>query len=329
MTHGTPAIAYDADTHTSSSVVAPLRIAPIESPWQVREEDTSFARDVLADLRDSTELLEPYRDRPKATIFGSARLAEHTTAYQQVRTLAQDLSNAGYVVLTGGGPGIMHAGLDGAGEGSAVGVAIHLPFEAPSRELGVPLVVQRRFLTRKLALVRHVRAIVAAAGGLGTLDELAEVLTLLQTGHKQPTPVVLLDDGSGVWQSFDALFASLAGQNLVCASDRSLYTIVDTPQAAFAHIQRFWSRYRGCDMHAGTTMLKLATPVDPAELAALQVEFAELQPVLHPLGLAVNVQGKLYSRVRELIDVLNAPHLNPDTAPADDGRLSLAPSSSI
>jgi uncharacterized protein (TIGR00730 family) len=297
--------------------------APLEPTWQVLAEDSGFASDVIADLRDAANLLEPYSDRPKVTIFGSARLAEHTTAYRQVRSLASELADAGYVVLTGGGPGIMHAGLDGAGEGSAVGVAIHLPFEAPSHDLGVPLVVQRRFLTRKLALVRHVRGIIAAAGGLGTLDELAEVLTLLQTGHKQPTPVVLLDDGSGVWQAFDAMFAKLAANELVCRADRALYTIVDSPHAAFAHVQRFWSRYRGCEMHAGDTVLKLSSPVTDTELASLQLQFADLSPRIAPLGLAVNVQGKLYSRVRELIDELNAPHDATAPAPADDGKLSL------
>ncbi len=296
---------------------------PLELLEALNPADQEFCHEMLLDLHLASAALEPFAHMPKVTIFGSARLHEHTVAYRQVVSLASTLAANGYTVITGGGPGIMRAGLEGAGSGAAAGIAIRLPFEVPSMDLDVTIAHQHRFLTRKLAMTRHVRGFVGASGGLGTLDEILEVLTLLQTGHKQPTPVVLLDDGSGIWQSFDALFSKLAANELVSAPDRALYRIVQSPQEAFDHIRRFWSRYRGCDVLGPHTILRLAEPVTEEELAGIKAAFPDLSPATHEHGLAVDVMGKHFSRVRELIDMINAPSTQAAPAPADDGKLHL------
>jgi hypothetical protein len=286
--------------------------------------ELAVAANVVSDLATAMTTLEPFAGRPKITIFGSARLRHSDPAYEAVRNLAEALATDGYVVVTGGGPGIMTAGLEGAGQGNAVGISIRLPFETPAFHLEIPVVRQDHFPTRKLSMIRHVRGFVAAPGGLGTLDEIAEVLTLIQTGHKQPTPVVLIDDGTGIWDGFSHMMRAMAERGLVSPDDIALYAIVDTWQQAHLHIRRFWSRYRGCHGPAHALTLRLATPVDADELADLRRAFPDLDPVAHSEGLFCGFDGKSYGRLRQLIDVLNDRSGDHTTAPADDGTMDMA-----
>lgn len=277
---------------------------------------------VVGDLAGATSTLAPYEDRPKITIFGSARLRHTSPAYEQVKQLARELAAEGYVVVTGGGPGIMTAGLEGAGTGNAVGVAIRLPFETPAFHLDIPVIHQDHFPTRKLSMIRHVRGFVAAPGGIGTLDEIAEVLTLLQTGHKQPTPVVLLDDGDGIWDGLEHMLEHMSRNGLVDHADRRLYTVAKTWQQAHQEIRRFWSRYRGCHGSAGALVLRLASSVTPAEATKLAGAYTDLEPRPHPEGLICGFDGKSYGRLRMLIDDLNDTENRAGQAPADDGNMA-------
>jgi uncharacterized protein (TIGR00730 family) len=288
------------------------------------ESELLLCANVMGDLSSAIQTLAPYEDRPKITIFGSARLRPSDPAYEQVRSLAEALAQDGYVVVTGGGPGIMTAGLEGAGNGNAVGITIRLPFETPAFHLDIPVVRQEHFPTRKLSMIRHVRGFVAAPGGLGTLDEIAEVLTLIQTGHKQPTPVVLMDDGNGIWEGFTVLLDAMASRGLVDSADRALYSITSSWEETYAHISQFWSRYRGCHGLPGALQLRLSTPVGAEELRVLQQEFADLSPASHEAGLLCGFDGKSYGRLRMLIDTLNAAEVSNHRlpAPADDGNLS-------
>jgi len=276
---------------------------------------------VVSDLAGATSTLAPFEDRPKITIFGSARLRPSNPAYDQVKQLAKELAHEGYVVVTGGGPGIMTAGLEGAGTGNAVGVAIRLPFETPAFHLDIPVIHQEHFPTRKLSMIRHVRGFVAAPGGIGTLDEIAEVLTLLQTGHKQPTPVVLLDDGNGIWDGFEQMLEHMSRSGLVDPADRRLYSVAATWQEAHQEIRRFWSRYRGCHGSASALVLRLTKSVDAIEAARLAASYTDLEPVPHPEGLICGFDGKSYGRLRMLIDDLNDIGDERGQAPADDGKM--------
>jgi hypothetical protein len=285
--------------------------------------ELGLCANVVEDLAQATETLAPFADRPKITIFGSARLRHDDPSYLEVRDLAHALAGDGYVIVTGGGPGIMTAGLEGAGKGNAVGVAIRLPFEAPAFHLDIPVVSQQHFPTRKLSMIRHVRGFVAAPGGFGTLDEVAEVLTLIQTGHKQPTPVVLMDDGSGLWESFAALSTRMAERGLISVSDTSLYSICSSWEEAYASIKRFWSRYRGCQGPSNALVLRLTVPADDAELVELSKSFPDLAPVAHEDGLLCGFDGKSYGRLRMLIDAVNSRTSSTGTAPADDGSMTM------
>jgi hypothetical protein len=279
---------------------------------------------VVGDLAAATETLAPYADRPKVTIFGSARLRHTDPSYEAVRALAKALADDGYVVVTGGGPGIMTAGLEGAGQGNAVGISIRLPFETPAFHLEVPVVRQEHFPTRKLSMIRHVRGFVAAPGGMGTLDEIAEVITLIQTGHKQPTPVVLMDDGTGIWEGFAQLTDSMARRELISPDDQSLYHISPNWVDAYQHISRFWSRYRGCHGPAHALTLRLSHPVEAEEARTLAQAYPDLEPVPHNEGLQCGFDGKAYGRLRMLIDTLNEHASHTGAAPADDGSMDMA-----
>src|SRR5690606_20965068 len=157
--------------------------------------------------------------------------------------------------------------------GRAVGVSIALPFETP-HEGDFPVVLQDRFFTRKLAMVRHVRGFVAAAGGFGTADEVLEVLVLLQTGKKRPAPVVLLDaPGAPHWERFERWVAEeLVPAGLISEADLSLFRVCNDVADAHDEITRFYSRYRGLTeerLDDGRYGMLLTTLPDADELAVL------------------------------------------------------------
>lgn len=275
---------------------------------ELSADEVTVCNTVEADLQAAFRTMAPFRHRAKIAVFGSARLQENTVPYNQARDLCVMLARAGFVTVTGGGPGIMTAGLEGAGPGNAVGVAIELPFESPLRSVGVPVVMQRRFATRKIALMRRMRGFVCTAGGFGTLDELFEVLTLVQTGHKDPTPVVLLDDGTGLYDGVLATLERMRELGLVSADDGRLLAVVRTPQAAYDHICQFFRRYRGVITDADGHVLKLTTPLTDAEIDEFAA--AGFPLAAHPRGGRVTERLDA-GRLRVLIDELNLRSTEP------------------
>ncbi len=140
-------------------------------------------------MRYAFSVFSPYRASRKASIFGSARTRADDPLYEQTRRLAATLAASGWMVVTGAGPGIMDAGIEGAGVDNAFGVSIRLPFEASTSQFladDPKLINFRYFFTRKLIFVKESDAFVLLPGGFGTLDEAFETLTLIQTGKAQP-----------------------------------------------------------------------------------------------------------------------------------------------
>ena len=169
---------------------------------------------------------------PAVTIFGSARTKPEHPHYQQAITVARLLGEAGFNIITGGGPGIMEAGNEGgkAAGVSSVGLNIELPFEQhvnPHVNLEVDF---RYFFVRKVMLVKYADAFVIFPGGFGTMDELFEALTLIQTGKIQDFPVVLFD--SSYWQGLvDWLKGTMLAQGKIAAADLDLLVVTDSPEA--------------------------------------------------------------------------------------------------
>ena len=281
-------------------------------------EDLPMAVSVVEDLANASQHLARVRHERKITVFGSARIRRDSPAWRQTHDLAQLLSCDGYTIVTGGGPGVMTAGLEGAQEGRALGVSINLPFETPQAGR-FPVVLQDRFFTRKLAMVRHVRGFVAAAGGFGTADEVLEVLVLLQTGKKRPAPVVLLDaPGAPHWGQFSEwVRQELVPAGLISPADLSLYRVCDDVAEAHREITTFYSRYQGLTEQTladGRYGMLLSRLPEADELKALDEDFGDLCPqggfevADSDEGpcLAFHFDRRQWGRLRQLIDALNA-----------------------
>ena len=175
---------------------------------------------------------------PCVTVFGSARVAEDSPFYQLARQLGAGLSRQGFTVLTGGGPGLMEAANRGAREagGPSIGCNIVLPQEQHPNAYLDQWLTCRYFFVRKVLLVKYSYAFVIMPGGLGTLDELFEALTLIQTKTIRDFPVVVV--GRAYWQPLLALLAQLEQRGMMAAADLQLLTYTDSVEEALAHIER-------------------------------------------------------------------------------------------
>ena len=179
---------------------------------------------------------------PSVSIFGSARLPAAHPVCVQTRKIAKRLSDAGFSVVSGGGPGVMEAANQGAyaGEkGLSVGLNIQLPHEQSSNQFQDISLEFRHFFSRKVMFVKYANAYVVMPGGFGTLDELAEILVLIQTGKSRKIPVILV--GSDFWRGLLAwMEATMVAQGLVAAEDMKLMTLVDDADAVVAAILDFY-----------------------------------------------------------------------------------------
>ncbi len=168
--------------------------------------DLKIASAALAEMTEAFRVFRPYRKIRKITMFGSARTLPEDPVYILARDLASQLAQADWMVVTGAGPGIMAAGLEGAGREHAFGVNIRLPHEEGANVFiaqDPKLVEMRYFFTRKLMLIKESHAYAILPGGFGTQDEAFELLTLLQTGKAEPAPVVMLETPNGTyWQGW-------------------------------------------------------------------------------------------------------------------------------
>jgi uncharacterized protein (TIGR00730 family) len=164
------------------------------------------------------------------SIFGSARIAHDHPYYQLTEDIARALSDAGFTIVSGGGPGIMEAANKGAFEGKSpsVGLNIFLPNEQSGNNYQDISLNFRHFFSRKAMFVKYASAYVVLPGGFGTLDELAEILTLVQTGKSRKIPIILV--GSEFWQGLlDWFKSSLLETGTISASDLNLMQVVDHP----------------------------------------------------------------------------------------------------
>jgi uncharacterized protein (TIGR00730 family) len=175
---------------------------------------------------------------PCVTVFGSARVAEDAPHYRLARALGGRIAELGYTVMTGGGPGIMEAANRGAREagGRSIGCNIELPHEQQPNQYLDRFITFRYFFVRKVMLVKYSVAFVVLPGGFGTLDELFEALTLVQTGKIAAFPVVLM--GTSYWKPLcDFLRDTAAAQGMVAPADLELLTVTDSLDEALAAIE--------------------------------------------------------------------------------------------
>ncbi|MEJ6721606.1 TIGR00730 family Rossman fold protein [uncultured Ilumatobacter sp.] len=242
--------------------------------------DLKIATAALAEMRDAYAMFRPYRDKLKVSIFGSARTQHDDPLYAQAKDLAAALADEGWMTVTGAGPGIMQAGMEGAGVENSIGVSIRLPFESGANSIIADddkHVSMKYFFTRKLMLIKESQAFVCLPGGVGTLDETFELLTLTQTGKGVPVPIVLLDEpGDPYWESVDELMAQLVRRGLVSPGDRSLYTITDSHHEACRIVTEFYANYDSIRFFGDDLIIRMGQTPNDAQLAELNGEFSHL-----------------------------------------------------
>ena len=197
---------------------------------------------VLAIMAEFVSAAERLRGiRPAVSMFGSARIDEGHAYYETARAIARKLSDAGFAVISGGGPGLMQAANKGAhaGRGPSSGLNIHLPHEKSDRNSQDIPVDFLYFFSRKMMFVRFASAYVVLPGGFGTLDELSECLTLVQTGKSRRIPIILV--GSSFWRGLvDWMRAKLVGEGMVGEHDLDLMQVIDDPDETVEAIFRFY-----------------------------------------------------------------------------------------
>ncbi len=287
--------------------------------------DLKIAASALAEMRSAYLMLGPHRGRQKVTIFGSARTLATDPLYALTKEVAAKLAENNWMVITGAGPGIMAAGLDGAGRENAIGVAIRLPFESSANEFVEPenLVDMRYFFTRKLALLRESQAFIVMPGGFGTLDEAFELLTLVQTGKAVPVPIVFLGLGHGFWTSWRHFLQKVTEEGYISESDHGLYRVTNSVDEAVSEILGFYSNYQSMRWSGDTLVLRMRRAPSVEQLAQINADFGQFvdasgivvsgplaaetaeQDHLDLARIKMNFNRRKPGRLRSLIDRVN------------------------
>lgn len=243
--------------------------------------DLKIATAALAEMRDAYAMFAPYKDRRKVAIFGSARTKADDPLYELTVGLARRLAERGWMAVTGAGPGIMQAGMEGAGRENSIGVSIRLPFESGANSIIAgddKHVSMKYFFTRKLMLIKESQAFVCMPGGFGTLDEMFELLTLTQTGKGTPVPIVLLDaPGDPFWEGVDTFVRQqLIARGLVSATDVDLYTITNDCDEAARIIEEFYANYDSIRFVGDNVVIRMRQGPTDEQLAELNERFGHL-----------------------------------------------------
>ena len=243
--------------------------------------DVKLLAVALRELRYCFKVFANYSTRPQVTIFGSARLPPEDPSFQQAVEFSRRIAEAGYMVITGGGNGIMEAGHLGAGRENSVGLNILLPFEQSANNviLNDPKLMHLRyFFTRKLLFVKECEAVALFPGGFGTLDEGFEVLTLVQTGKSHLFPIVMIDaPGSDYWHHFlrftkDVLLA----RKLISPEDLHLFKVTHSVDEAINEIVGFYRVYHSMRYVKGDLVVRLNRTISDATLANIRANFTDI-----------------------------------------------------
>ncbi len=291
--------------------------------------DVRVIQTAVRELRYAFKLFAPYSQKRKVTIFGSARTQPTKIEYQQAVEFGRKIKEAGFMVITGAGGGIMHAGHEGAGLENSFGANIRLPWEQganPVIENDKKLITFKYFFTRKLIFVRHSDAIALFPGGFGTMDEGYEALTLMQTGKSQLMPLVLVDRPGGTyWKTWDKhVREHLLRDHLISPDDLNLYQIVDDADQAVKTITRFYRNFVSTRFVKDLFVIRLKHPPSASAIEAMNEDFADIitgakikaidatpeeradNDMVDAPRIAFGFNRRDYGRLRQLIDVLNS-----------------------
>jgi uncharacterized protein (TIGR00730 family) len=235
----------------------------------------------LKELRYALKVFRPYRDVRKVSIFGSARTPEDHPDYRAALKFSREISEKGWMVITGAGDGIMRAGIGGAGREASFGVSIRLPFETNANDFIAgddKLVVFRYFFTRKLIFASQADAFALFPGGFGTHDEGFEIITLVQTGKSSMLPIVMIDaPGGDYWRGWDDYVRNhLLAKGMISKDDLNLYLVTDDAEAALAHILAFYRNYHSQRYVRDHLVIRMQRPLTDGQVDELNGDFGDL-----------------------------------------------------
>jgi len=243
--------------------------------------DLKLVNNVLKELRYSFKIFAPYRNVKKAIIFGSARSKNTSSEYKMAEEFARKLTAKGYMVVTGGGPGVMEAGNKGAQAGKEFALNIRLPFEQkpnPYIDEKDKIINFKYFFTRKLIFVKETDATALFPGGFGTHDEGLEMLTLVQTGKSKPRPIVLMEPkGSSYWRAWKRYLTDyLLKSGYIKKDDFKLFLIAKNVDQAVKFIEDFYRVYHSIRYDSGQTVIRLNKEISQDTLRLLNREFKDI-----------------------------------------------------
>ena len=303
-------------------IVREMIIAALKAGQEDDERaDLKLMNSTLKEMRFTSKVFGPYSHIKKVTVFGSARTLPEEPVYAMASQLGGRLAETGYMVITGGGAGIMQAVNEGAGPEHSFGVNIRLPFEQkanPVLEGNPRLITYKYFFNRKVAFLKEAHAIVLFPGGFGTLDEAMETLTLVQTGKRDPLPLILVDEPGGEYWSrwFHFFQEELLPQGYITTTDFNLFERVDSVDDVIDRINRFYNRFHSLRYVDRQLVIRLASGISEEAVRELN----ELFPDILANGGGISLSGPLPAEEDEP-ELADLPRLVVDFNRKDFGRL--------
>jgi uncharacterized protein (TIGR00730 family) len=325
----------EAGCEVSCELIEQLVMTALKMAWdKITVADLKLFNRSLNEFRYAARIFAPYRGIRKVCVFGSARTAANDPECLAAEGFARQLVQHGYMIITGGGDGIMGAAQKGAGAQQSFGLNIRLPFEQRANETihqDPKLVNFNYFFTRKLNFVKESHAIALFPGGFGTMDEGFEVLTLLQTGKSRIMPIVLVDKPGGTywktWMRF--LQDHLLRLKLISPDDFNLFSIAPSVEAAVEEITGFYRNYRSYRWVGNRMVIRIKHRLTPTALTDLNARFADLletgtiiqgvalleeanEPdIARYPRLILQPHRRNFGRFRLLLNAINAAELDP------------------
>lgn len=283
----------------------------------------------MQELRHAFRIFAPYRKVRKVSIFGSTRVQESDPYYELAKGVAKGIAEAGFMVITGAGPGIMQAGHEGAGREKSFGVNIRLPSVQAANPFirdDPKLLDFHFFFTRKLMFVKEADAVVIFPGGFGTHDELLESITLAQTGKSQLVPIILMDLPDGTywsrWREF--LRENVMSRGYIVENEMTFFNIFTDADAAVNEITRYYRNFHSYRFVKQDLVIRLNYAPSSELIDRLNRDFADIvtdgklretdplpdevedSDTLHLHRLLVHFNREDFARLRQMIDVINA-----------------------
>ncbi len=288
--------------------------------------DAKFLNSALKELRHSFRVFKPFSHVRKVACFGSARTPTDHPEWKLAYEFADRITEAGWMVITGAGDGIMGAAQGGAGRDKSFGVNIRLPFEQAANKViagDKKLINFRYFFTRKVTFLKESHAIALFPGGFGTHDEGFEALTLVQTGKAQLLPIVFIDPkGGSYWRDLDEYIQKhLLARGMINPEDVDLYKVTDNLDEAIDEILNFYSNYHSSRFVNEILVLRVRHAPTGAQLDALNDEFSDIvnagsievrdalpdeEEALEHTRVVFEYDRKSTGRLRQLVNTLNS-----------------------